>query len=96
MQVYDFTTLYTILDLQVVQSLLFELIDLLFSNTIKFICVSLYKNNNFFSKKEYNGYLCFSADKLKTAITFILFNTFVCFGDQILRANERHFHGREF
>ena len=85
MQVYDFTTLYTNLDLQVVQSLLFELIDLLFSNTNKFICVSLYKNNNFFSKKEYNGYICFSADKLKTAITFILFNTFVCFGDQILR-----------
>ena len=82
---YDFTTLYTNLDLNVVESLLSELIDLLFSSYNKFICVSLYNNNCFFSKKEYNGYICFSSDKLKEAINFLLQNTFVSFGDQILR-----------
>ena len=85
LQIYDFTTLYTNLNLNVVETLLFEVIDLLFNNTNKYICVSKFKDNYFFSKKEYNGYICFSAEKLKEAISFILKNTYVCFGGFILK-----------
>ena len=85
MQVYDFTTLYTNLDLQVVEALLLEMIDLLFNNTNKYICISKFMNRCFFAKKEYNGYQCFSSEKLKIAITFVLQNTYVSFGGIILR-----------
>ena len=88
MQVYDFTTLYTNLNLTVVENLLFELIDLLYSNTNKYICISKYNDNCFFSKKEYNGYQCFSSEKLKEAIGFLLQNTYVSFGDIILKQNK--------
>ena len=84
-QVYDFTTLYTNLDLGVVEELLCELIDLLFSDTNKYICVSKFNENCFFSKKEYNGYHCFTSEKLKEAIHFLLYNTFVYFGGFILK-----------
>ena len=44
-----------------------------------------YNYYQFSLKRNITDTYVFSADKLKTAITFILFNTFVCFGDQILR-----------
>ena len=84
-QVYDFTTLYTNLDLNVVESLLYEMIDLLFSSSNKYICISKYSDKCFFAKKEYNGYQCFSSDTLKNAIHFLLQNTYVSFGGIILR-----------
>ena len=62
LQVYDFTTLYANLELNIVETLLYEMIDLLFSTFNKFICVSKFSDNCFLSKKEYNGYQCFSAD----------------------------------
>ena len=87
MQVYDFTTLYTNLDLTVVETLLFEMIELLFNNTNKYICISKFNDNCFFSKKEYNGYHCFTAEQLQKAIHFLLNNTYVYFGGFILRQN---------
>lgn len=84
-QVYDFTTLYTNLDLGVVEKLLSELVDLLFSNTNKYICISKYEDKSFFSKKVYNNYYCFDCELLKKAIKFLLQNTFVSFGNIILR-----------
>ena len=84
-QVYDFTTLYTNLNLTTVESLLFEVFDLLYNNTNKYICVSRYNDKYFFSKKEYSGYVCFSIQKLKTAISFVLNNTYIYFGGFILR-----------
>ena len=78
-------TLYTNLDLGVVEYLLFEMIDLLFNETNKYICISKFNNKCFFAKKEYNGYHCFSAESLKLAINFILQNTFIRFGGIILR-----------
>ena len=84
-QVYDFTTLYTNLDLGVVEKLLSEMIDLLFSNTNKYICISKFEDKSFFSKKVYNNYYCFDAVLLKKAIEFLLQNTFVSFGNIILR-----------
>ena len=85
MQVYDFTTLYTNLDLGVVGRLLSEMIDLIYSNINKYICVCKYNENCFFSKKEYNGYHCFSKEKLCEAIDFILQNTYISFAGTILR-----------
>ena len=61
------------------------MIDLLFSNTNKYICISKFNDNCFFSKKEYNGYHCFTAEQLCKAITFLLCNTYVYFGGYILR-----------
>ena len=84
-QVYDFTTLYTNLDLGVVEKLLFEMIDLLFSSTNKYICISKFEDKSFFSKKVYNNYYCFDSELLKQAIRFLLQNTFVSFGNIILR-----------
>ena len=85
MQIYDFTTLYTNLDLAVVEELLSEIIDLLFNNTNKYICISKFTDNCFFAKKEYNNYYCFTASLLKKAIHFLLQNTFVSFGENVLR-----------
>ena len=85
MQVYDFTTLYTNLNLGVVEKLIFEMIDLIFNNTNKYICISKYDDKCFFAKKKYNGYQCFSTENLKIAINFILQNTYIRFGDVILR-----------
>ena len=84
-QVYDFTTLYTNLDLNVVEDLLSKIIDLIFSNTNKYICISKFNDNCFFSKKEYNNYYCFTASLLKKAIHFLLQNTFVSFGEIVLQ-----------
>jgi len=84
-QVYDFTTLYTNLDLGVVEKLLSEMIDLLFSNINKYICISKFEDKSFFSKKVYNNYYCFDSELLKKAIKFLLQNTFVSFGNIILR-----------
>ena len=84
-QVYDFTTLYTNLDLEVVENLLTEMIELIFSNINKFICVSKFEDKTFFSKKEYSGFYCFDAVLLKNAIHFLLQNTFVSFGGIVLR-----------
>ena len=85
LQVYDFTTLYTNLELEVVQHLLNEIIDIIFNTFNKYICVSQYKNNCFFAKKQYNGYVCFSATNLKSAMQFLLQNTYVSFGGIVLR-----------
>ena len=83
LQVFDFTTLYTNLDLQDVEKSLFGLCDLLFSSKNKFICINFCKA--FFSKKKYNGFHCFDIALLKKAINFILQNTFVSFGGFILK-----------
>ncbi len=78
MQVFDFTTLYTKLDLQEVISSLYGIIDLLFSSANKFICIGYEKS--FFSKKKYRGYHCFDIVTFKKAICYIVNNTFVSFG----------------
>ena len=83
MQVYDFSTLYTNLELNDVEESLFQLCDLLFSSKHKYICVNSYKA--FFSIKKYNGFTCFDKISFKQAISFILNNTYVAFGGYILR-----------
>ena len=82
MQVFDFTTLYTSLDLKEVENALFGLIDLLFSSHNKYICIGFQKS--FFSKKKYRGYYSFDNQSLKHALKFIINNTFIAFGGYIL------------
>lgn len=81
LQVYDFTTLYTNLDLKEVEVMISEVIDLIFSERNKFICISNKDPNVcFFSKKAYNNHSCFDAEKLKEAVNFIIYNTYIIFG----------------
>ena len=83
MQVYDFTTLYTSLNLKEVEKSLFSLIDLVFSNKNKYICIGY--NKSFFSKKKYKGYYTFDSRSLKDAVKFNLYNTYIKFGEYILK-----------
>ena len=83
MEVFDFTTLYTKLDLQEVINSLYGIINLLFSPTNKYICIGYKKS--FFSKKKYRGYHCFDNVTFKEAICFIVSNTFVSFGGIVLQ-----------
>ena len=83
MQVYDFTTLYTNLNLQDVEISLFGLCDLLFSHKYKYLCVNHFKA--FFSTKKYNTFSCFNNTLFKNAISFILHNTFISFGGYVLQ-----------
>ena len=83
MQVYDFTTLYTNLNLMEVENSLNSLIDLIFSNKNKYICIGYKKS--FFSSKKYNGYYFFDKQLIKDAINFIIYNTYIKFGHYILK-----------
>ena len=80
LQVYDFTTLYTNLDLKEVEDMMSEVIDLIFSDRNKYICVSKRDPNNcFFAKKTYDNHVCFDAKELKEAVNFIIYNTYIIF-----------------
>lgn len=83
LQVYDFSTLYTNLNLNDVEDSLFGLCNLLFSPRSKFICINTYKA--FFSIKKYNNFSCFDINLFKKAISFILNNTYVSFGSFVLK-----------
>ena len=83
MQVYDFSTLYTNLNLQDVEESLHELCDLLFKGQYKYICVNAQKA--FFARKKYNGFSCFDKDLFNKAISFFLNNTYVCFAGFVLK-----------
>ena len=86
LQVYHFTTLYTNLDLGVIETLVNEMIDLIFNKSFnKYLCVERFGDRGFFSKKSYNGFLCFIAETLKGAIRFILNNTYISFSGFVLK-----------
>ena len=38
--------------------------------------------------QPYNGYLCFSKQKLKNPVTFLLHNTFIIFGSTVLKPRQ--------
>ena len=78
------TTLYTKLDLCEVDLMIEEVIDLIFSERNKFICICKYDNNKcFFSKKMYDNYYCFDKSQLKSAVHFIISNTYIVFGGTV-------------
>ena len=86
MQVYDFSTLYTTLDLDDVEKTLFGLCDLLFSSKHKYICVNSFKAC--FSTKKGKGFTCFDLPLFKKAISFVLHNTFVAFAGFVLKQSK--------
>lgn len=80
-QVYDFTTLYTRLDLFEVENMINEVIDLIFSDRNKYICISKRDPNLcFFSNKTYDSHANFNQEDLKEAVRVIIYNTYVVFG----------------
>ena len=87
-QVHDFSTLYTNLELAEVKKALKGMIELIFNlDSNKFINISLFKNTAFFARKKYNGFYTFDKNTLIEAVNFILDNAFVIFGDFILKQN---------
>ena len=83
LQVYDFSTLYTNLNLDQVMESLKDLCELIFSSSKSFICIGYYRT--FFSNKKYRGYHCWSKTQFLNAISFILNNTFVTFGGLVFK-----------
>jgi len=80
-QVYDFTTLYTRLDLFEVENMINEVIDLIFSDRNKYICISKRDHNScFFSNKTYDSHVNFNQENFKDAVGVIIYNTYVVFG----------------
>ena len=80
--------LYTNLDLGVIETLVNEMIDLIFNKSFnKYLCVERFGDRGFFSKKSYNGFLCFTAESetLKEAVRFISNNTYISFSGFVLK-----------
>ena len=88
LQVYDFTTLYTKLELTEVENMLSEVIDLIFSERNKYICIAKYDQTSFFANRQFNNYYCFDKIKLKEAVKFIISNTYVVFGGAVFLQNK--------
>ena len=87
-QVYDFSTLYTNLELDEVKTAMKGMLDLTFnSDKNKFINISLRKNEQFFSNKRYNDHYIFDKILLLEATNFILDNAYVTFGNFVLKQN---------
>ena len=62
------------------------MIDLIFNKSFnKYLCVERFGDREFFSKKSYNGFLCFTAETLKGAVRFILNNTYISFSGFVLK-----------
>ena len=85
-RVYDFSTLYTKLNLESVKTNLFQLFDDIFNAyTRKFLCVPYNKGSGFFSHKPYNSFYTFNKSLIKEAVNFVLFQTFTIFAGQCFK-----------
>ena len=86
-QVYDFSTLYTNLELEDVKTAMKGMLDLIFNEgSQKYLHISLYKKKSFFSKKaSYSSYDTFKKETLLEAVYYILDNAYVEFGEYILK-----------
>ena len=82
-QVFDFSTLYTCLSLDMVKTDIFRVLDLVFSKSKTYICINYC--NRFFACKKYRGYNCLDIKYMKEALVYILDNTFVTFGNLVFR-----------
>ena len=82
--VYDFSTLYTNLELNKVKDILFQLVDEIFDNyRRKFICVTTTKA--YFTYVVYNNGFFFSKSTIKLALNLILFETYITFAGVIFK-----------
>ena len=85
-QVHDFSTLYTKLDLNDVKKAMKGMIDLIFDRDYKkYINISIFKKKQFFSGQKYRNYHTFNKSTFLQAIEYILDNSFVVFGNYVLR-----------
>ena len=84
---YDFSTLYTNLPLESVKEEIFELIDRYFDinerKGDKYITLNHYLSKSWFS--SLNSRNSFSREKLKEAIEYLLFNSYVKFGPYVFK-----------
>jgi len=81
---YDFSTLYTNLPLQNVYDNLEKFIIKFFKKSnCNYIAVNLYNGISFFTSKIYKSYKMYTLSKLLDSIKFILFNTYITFGNKI-------------
>ena len=84
---YDFSTLYTNLPLELVRDEIFELVDRYFDinerKGDKYITLNQYLSKSWFS--SCNTRNSFSREKLKEAIEYLLFNSYVKFGPYVFK-----------
>ena len=82
-KVFDFSTLYTSLELDLVENAIDKIIDIVYNDRYKYICTK--GDKSFFSTKAYAGFHNVTASKLKLAVKFILNNTYVTFSNKIFK-----------
>ena len=82
-KVFDFSTLYTSLELNLVENAINKIIDMVFNEKYKYICIR--KDESFFSTKAYAGFQSITANKLKLAVKYVLCNTFVSFSNIVFK-----------
>ena len=82
-KVFDFSTLYTSLELDLVENAINKIIDTVYNDKYKYICIK--KDVSFFSTKAYAGFHSITASKLKLAVKFVLNNTYVSFSNIIFK-----------
>ena len=84
---YDFSTLYTNLPLELVRDEIFDLIDRYFDinerKGEKYITLNHYLSKSWFSSSNTSN--SFSRDKLKEAVEYLLFNSYVKFGPYVFK-----------
>ena len=84
-ETFDFSTLYTNLPLDSIYNNLQRLIIKMYNNSgSSSILVNAYKRNSFWSQNSIRpGYREYTIDKLLDALKFVLYNTYVKFGNHI-------------
>ena len=81
---YDFSTLYTNLPLKDIHEKLTELICRMFKNSYAmYISVNAFTKKAFWSNERIKGYRHYTLQQVLDALEFILFNTYIRFGDYI-------------
>jgi hypothetical protein len=86
-ETFDFSTLYTNLPLQTIYDSLKLLIIKMYSkNNSNIILVNVYKKKSFWcGKSSYSGYIEYTIDKLLNALEFVIFETYIQFGNNIFK-----------
>ena len=83
---FDFSTLYTNLPLKSIEEALQQLVIKMFKNSSKhYILVNTFFKTAFWSDSPKSGYKVFTLDKVLDSLHWILYNTYVRFGDHLFR-----------
>ena len=86
---YDFSTLYTNLPLELVRDEIFEVIDRYFDinerKSNKYIVLDYFNKSSWFSSSYSNNKCIYDREKLKIALEYLLFNSYVRFGPFVFK-----------